>query len=45
MYYHFLNNNLREWHSSKINVTILIIYDNNELENITFENIYFVDIF
>lgn len=36
MYYRLLNNNLREWHSPETDITIPIIYDNNEPGNMTF---------
>ena len=36
MYYRFLDNDLRQWHSPETDITIPIIYDNNELGNMTF---------
>ena len=36
MYYRFLNNDLREWHSPETDITIPIIYDNSETGNMTF---------
>ena len=36
MYYRFLNNDLREWHSPETDIAIPIIYDNNETGNMTF---------
>lgn len=36
MYYRFLNNELREWHSPETDITIPVVFDNNVTRNMTF---------